>query len=213
MLLLGTKVDLTDPQCLENIRHDRFQVRLPDGVLRYRRSSPAGHRRPGVRPCGRPLQGWPPSVAAAGGAGVQVQFMPLAEGQEFDNGLFKRYAGLVRDIKMSVSVVGAPPHPPASPSGDPRSCQQAQLPSGGAWAGRQRILHGATRPLHSTWPLHRLRAAAGRPGGKGQRVRAPVVPRPGRTPGSRGAGPERHTIAGGGGLLSPLALLRPGMKL
>ncbi len=31
--------------------------------------------------------------------------MPLAEGQAFDNGLFKLYAGLVRDIKMAVSVV------------------------------------------------------------------------------------------------------------
>eukprot|EP00208_Stichococcus_sp_RCC1054_P006762 CAMPEP_0206143154 /NCGR_PEP_ID=MMETSP1473-20131121/19491_1 /ASSEMBLY_ACC=CAM_ASM_001109 /TAXON_ID=1461547 /ORGANISM="Stichococcus sp, Strain RCC1054" /LENGTH=374 /DNA_ID=CAMNT_0053538439 /DNA_START=322 /DNA_END=1443 /DNA_ORIENTATION=- len=58
VLLLGTKVDLSDPQCLDNISHDRFQV----------------------------------------------QFMPLAEGQEFDNGLFKLYAGLVRDIKMTVSL-------------------------------------------------------------------------------------------------------------
>ena len=40
-----------------------------------------------------------------GRGGVQVQFMPLAQGQEFDNSLFKLYSGLVRDIKMTVSVV------------------------------------------------------------------------------------------------------------
>lgn len=33
--------------------------------------------------------------------------MPLAEGQAFENSLFKLYAGLVRDIKMTVSVVSS----------------------------------------------------------------------------------------------------------
>ncbi len=33
--------------------------------------------------------------------------MPLAQGQEFDNSLFKLYSGLVRDIKMTVSVVSS----------------------------------------------------------------------------------------------------------
>ena len=31
--------------------------------------------------------------------------MPLAEGQAFNNALFKTYATLVRDIKMGVAVV------------------------------------------------------------------------------------------------------------
>jgi hypothetical protein len=38
---------------------------------------------------------------------LQVQYMPLAEGQAFDGELFKLFADLVRDIKMGVSVVSA----------------------------------------------------------------------------------------------------------
>jgi hypothetical protein len=38
---------------------------------------------------------------------LQVQYMPLAEGQAFDGELFKLFADLVRDIKMGVTVVSA----------------------------------------------------------------------------------------------------------
>lgn len=71
VLLLGTKVDLNDPACLESCRHDRFQL----------------------------------------------QYMPLAQGQEFENALFKQQAKLVRDIKMTVSVVVLD-EPPAPETGD-----------------------------------------------------------------------------------------------
>lgn len=58
---------------------------------------------------------------------LQVQYMPLAEGQAFDNSLFKLFAGLVRDIKMGVSVVSLIVR--SSGSSHRRSCAHAGLRS------------------------------------------------------------------------------------
>lgn len=72
---------------------------------------------------------------------LQVQYMPLAEGQAFDNGLFKLFAGLVRDIKMGVSVVRLP-----GTSVWSRSCCNALLHGKDAACGHLSSCQSSQRP-------------------------------------------------------------------
>ena len=115
------QVDLSRPEVVEECNYDRFQVRqLRRNFLSPRYLLAPVSARAHESFARHPREHWLSCAAAVYSGTVssvwtkpashafQVQYVPLPDGMAYDGSLYKQMPGLVRDIKLNVSVVRSP---------------------------------------------------------------------------------------------------------